>query len=117
MKSVDSECNGLCSMKQPSYLRSPNKDQLLDFSLEKVVDELEKRAPFTYEILHAACVNKRNSERRHDWVPSLSMAVAKLLRNRSSCLNAVQLLLSIFLYHSSWTVCIMYVCMYIQYGY
>jgi hypothetical protein len=113
MKSVDSECNGLCSMKQPSCLRSPNKDQLLDFSLEKVVEELEERAPFTYGILRAACVNKRNSERRHEWVPSVGMAGAILLRNRSTRLNAVQLLLSILLYHSSWTVCIMYVCMYV----
>ena len=89
LKSVDKEFSGICSTKQPSCLRSPNKDKLLNFSFDKVVEELENRAPFTYSVLRAACVNKRNAEIRSEWVPTMGMAAAILLRNRSSRLNAV----------------------------
>lgn len=106
LKQIDKECNGLCSKKEPSCLRSPFKDDLLNFSFEKLNDELVKRAPFTNSILRAACVNRRNASKREEWVPTVGMAAAVLLRNRSTRLNAVQLMLSIFLYHSSWSVCI-----------
>jgi hypothetical protein len=116
LKQIDSECNGLCSTKQPSCLRSPNKDKLLDFSLEKFEEELEKRAPFTHAILETACVNRRNHNIRGEWVPTVGMAAAVLLRNRSSRMNALQLMLSIFLYHSSWSVSVFH-CMVPNYLY
>ena len=104
VKQVDNECHNLCSRKEPSCLRSPNKDQLLDFSFEKLERELERRAPFTHAVLRTSCVNKRNSKKGCEWVPTVGMAASIILRNKSSRMNAVQLLLSIFLYHSSWTV-------------
>ena len=104
LKDIDKECHELCSRKRPSCLRSPSKEQLQSFSFEKFNNELENRAPFMKAILHAACVNNRNAPRPNEWMPTICMAAAVLLRNRSSPLNAVQLLLSIFLYHSSWTV-------------
>ena len=104
LKNIDKECHELCSRKRPSCLRSPSKEQLQSFSFEKFNNELENRAPFMKAILHAACVNNRNASRPNEWMPTICMAAAVLLRNRSSRLNAVQLLLSIFLYHSSWTV-------------
>ena len=103
LKDIDKECHELCSRKRPSCLRSPSKEQLHSFSFEKLNNELEKRAPFMRAILHIACVNNRNACRQDEWMPTICMAAAVLLRNRSSRLNAVQLLLSIFLYHSSWT--------------
>ncbi len=106
VKHVDKECHSLCSKTNPSCLQSPNKDALLNFSFEKLQKELEQRAPFIHAILQTSCVNKRNAEKRSEWVPSVGMAAAIILRNKSSRLNAVQLLLSIFLYHSSWSVCI-----------
>ena len=104
LKQIDSECNGLCLTKQPSCLKSPDKDKLLDFSFEKFNEQLEERAPFTHAILETACVNRRNYHVRGKWVPTVGMAASILLRNRSSRINAVQLMLSIFLYHSSWLV-------------
>lgn len=106
LKEIDKECNALCSRKQPSCLRSPSKDQLQTFSFAKLNKELKDRAPLLKAILHTACVNKRNASKPDEWMPTIGMAAAVLLRNRSSRLNAVHLLLSIFLYHSSWTVCI-----------
>ena len=104
VKQVDNECHNLCSRKERSCLRSPTKGQLLDFSFEKLERELEQRAPFTHAVLRTSCVNKRNSKKRSEWVPTVGMAASIILRNKSSRLNAVQVLLSIFLYHSSWTV-------------
>ena len=49
-------------------------------------------------------MNRRNYHIRGEWVPTVDMAASNLLRNRSSRMNAVQLMLSIFLYHSSWSV-------------
>lgn len=116
LKHVDSECNSLCSRKQPSCLRSPNKDQLMEFSFEKLEKELYRRAPFTHAILHTSCVNRRNADKRNEWVPSAGMAAAVLLRNKSTRMNAVQLLLSIFLYHSSWTVGMNHECTHAQFN-
>ncbi|XP_028394529.1 uncharacterized protein LOC114518730 [Dendronephthya gigantea] len=93
----------MCSRKRPSCLRSPSKDQLQSFSFQKLNNEMENRALFLKAILHAACVNNRNANRPDEWMPTIGMAAAVLLRNRSSRLNAIQLLLSILLYHSSWT--------------
>ena len=76
----------------------------IDFSFEKLERELERRAPFTHAVLRTSCVNKRNSKERSEWVPTIGMAASIILRNKSSRLNAVQVLQSIFLYHSSWTV-------------
>lgn len=104
LKDVDKECHALCSRKRPSCLRSPSKEQLKNFSFDKLNTEMKNRAPFLRAILHTACVNNRNASRPKEWMPTICMAAAVLLRNRSSRLNAVQLLLSIFLYHSSWTV-------------
>lgn len=104
LKDIDKECHELCSRKRPSCLRSPSKEQLQSFSFEKFNNELENRAPFMKAVLHVACVNNRNASKPNEWMPTICMAAAVLLRNRSSRLNAVQLLLSIFLYHSSWTV-------------
>ena len=108
MKHIDSECSSLCSKKQPSCLQSPSKDQLLEFSFENLEKELYQRAPFTHAILQTACVNRRNADKRNEWIPSVGMAAAVLLRSKSTRMNAVQLLLNIFLYHSSWTVCMKY---------
>ena len=56
----------------------------------------------THAGLHISCVNKENSKKRCEWVPTVGMAALIILRNKSSQMNAVQLLLGIFLYHSSW---------------
>ena len=104
VKQVDNECHNLCSRKEPSCLWSPAKAQLLDFSFEKLEREHEQRAPLTHAVLRTSCVNKSNSKNGSEWVPTVGMAVSIILRNKSSRLNVVQVLLSIFLYHSSWTV-------------
>ncbi len=104
MKDIDKECIGLCSKKSnPSCLRSPSKDKMLSFSFEKQKTELEERAPLLLSVLVAAASSKSKRDEK-DWIPAIGMASSVLLRNRSPYMNAVQLMLGIFLYHSNWAV-------------
>ena len=112
MKDVDKECASLCSKKKPSCLRSPTKDQLLNFSMKKLDTELQERIPITYAMLTAASVNAREktnlrSNKVENYSIAVGMAAAVCLRNRSMFMNAVQLQISIFTYHTGWLVSVM----------
>ena len=95
LKQIDRECSNICSRKNPSCLRSPSKQKMLDFSFEKENEELEERAPLFYSVLVAGGCNRKKTD-KSSWIPAVRMAV------RSPYMNAVQLMLGIFLYHSNW---------------
>ena len=103
LKQIDKECSSLCSRKDPSCLRSPSKHKMLDFSFEKENEELQERAPLFYSVLVASGCNRKKTD-KSSWIPAVGMAASVLLRNRSPYMNAVQLMLGIFLYHSNWAV-------------
>ena len=103
LKQIDKECSSLCSRLDPSCLRSPSKQKMLDFSFEKENEELQERAPLFYSVLVASGCNRKKTD-KNTWIPAVGMAAAVLLRNRSPYMNAVQLMLGIFLYHSNWAV-------------
>ena len=103
LKQIDRECTNICSRKNPSCLRSPSKQKMLDFSFAKENEELQERAPLFYSVLVAGGSNKKKTE-KSSWIPAVGMAASILLRNRSPYMNAVQLMLGIFLYHSNWAV-------------
>ena len=84
-------------------MRSPSKQKMLDFSFERENKELEKRAPLFYSVLVAGGCNNNKTE-KCSWIPAVGMAASVFLRNRSPYMNAVQLMLGIFLYHSNWAV-------------
>ena len=100
LKEIDRECTAICSKKEPSCVRSPDKKKLLNFTFEKFNLELPSRAPFFQAILQVCCVNRRKDA----WKEAVGMATAICLRNRSQFMNGVQLLISIFGYHSNWMV-------------
>ena len=108
MKDVDKECANLCSRKNPSCLRSPTKDNLLNFVMKKLNSELRQRTPITYAMLTAASVTTKNKDRKesiHDcWSTAVGVAASVCLRNRSMFMNTLQLQISIFTYHTSWLV-------------
>jgi hypothetical protein len=101
LKQIDKECSSLCSRKDPSCLRSPSKHKMLDFSFEKENEELQERAPLFSSVLVASGCNRTD---KSSWILAVGMAASVLLRNRSPYMNAVQLMLGIFLYHSNWAV-------------
>ncbi len=102
-KNIDKECVGLCSKKNPSCLWSPSKEKMLNFSFENQRVELKKRAPLLFSVLVAAG-STRNKREEKTWIPAVGMASSILLRSRSPYMNAIQLMLGIFLYHSNWVV-------------
>ena len=106
-KEINKECSQLCSRKEPSCLRQTGKDSMLSFTMEKVSRELVERAPLFHSLLLAASVNPQSRAKTpHDDFPAVATPGAVCLHNRSKYLIAVQLLITIFLYHSSWLVSI-----------
>lgn len=99
LQEVDRECTALCSLKNPSCLRSPKKEDLQSFSFKKFTNELESKAPLFSAVLWTASVRKSKREDEF-WVPAVCMSAAVLLKNRSPCMNAMQLLNTIILYHT-----------------
>ena len=99
LQEVDHECTALCSLKNPSCLRSPKKEDLQSFSFKKFTNELESKAPLFSAVLWTASVRKSKREDEF-WVPAVCMSAAVLLKNRSPCMNAMQLLNTIILYHT-----------------
>ena len=100
LKEIDRECTAMCSKKEPSCVRSPDKKKLLNFTFEKFNLELSSRTLFFQAILQVSCVNRRKDVCKE----AVGMAAAICLRNRSQFMNGVQLLISIFGYHSNWMV-------------
>lgn len=105
LRDVEEEVTNMCSKKDPSCLRSTDMESMLSLTMEKVSNEVEKRAPLFFSFLSTACINKdrRNKLPRHDFA-AIAMSAAICLRNRSRNLLAVQLLITTFLYHSNWMV-------------
>ena len=108
MKDVDKECANLCSRKNASCLRSPTKEGMLSFSMKRLNNELHKRTPITYAMLTAASVTTKRKDSKKDieegWSTAVGVAASVCLRNRSMFMNALQLQISIFTYHTSWLV-------------
>lgn len=89
LKDIDRECTAMCSKKDPSCVRSPDKNKLLKL-------QIQRRIP------PVSCVNGRRKD--CVWRQAVGMAAAICLSNRSPYMNGVKLLLSIFGYHSNWMV-------------
>ena len=105
LKDVEKEATQLCSRKNPSCLRTTDKQSMLSFSMEKVSDEIKERAPLLHSVLSAASINSRSKATKEpSHFAAIAMAAAVCLKNRSRYMTAVQLLVTIFLYHSNWMV-------------
>ena len=102
LKDIGKEATQLYSKKNPSCLRSTDKQSMLSLSMEKVSDEIKERAPLLHSALSAASINRSSRETSH--FGAIAMAAAVCLKNRSRYMIAVQLLVTIFLYHSNWMV-------------
>ena len=106
-KDIEKECCELCSKKNPSCLRKTSKDDLLSFGMEQLTEEIKDRAPIFYSVLSAAAINRKSKAKNPSpqaEVGAIGMAAAVCLRNRSQYIIAVQLLITVFLYHSNWLV-------------
>lgn len=86
----------MCSKKDPSCVRSPDKKKLLSFTFDKFDAKLFLKAPFLRAILCVSYCNRRNDS---VFKQAVGMSAAICLRNHSKFRNGVQLLISIFGYH------------------
>ncbi len=108
-KEVNRECERMCQLKpEPSILRKTSKDDMLEFSFEKVDKELSVKAPLLRSVLVAAVLRRSWSpESNGRWLPIVSTAAAICLKGRSKFLTAIQLLISTIIQHSSYSVSIL----------
>ena len=105
LKEVDKECSAMCSVKDPSCLRSTKAQDVKNFSFNKVEEELQRRAPLLSSVLWTASLRKSKRDGEDPfWKPSVCMAAATLLKNRSPCMTLLQLINTIIIYHSGMTV-------------
>jgi hypothetical protein len=82
---ISKECKNICSLKQPSILRSINKEAINEFSWTNVGKEFNTRTPFFYKMLHAGAGEK--SELIH---PRVVNAASILLNTRDNAMSLVQ---------------------------
>ena len=54
LKTVHHECASLCTLKEPSIFRKTSKDEIHEFTFEKLQDELSVRAPVFNAVLKTA---------------------------------------------------------------
>ena len=102
LKDIEQEAAGLCSKKNPSCIRKTDKANMLSLSLENVSSEIKERAPLLHSVLSTFAINphSRATYMKPHFGP-IAMAAAILLKNRSRYMTAIQLLVTIFLYHSN----------------
>ena len=86
----------MCSKKDPSCVRSPDKKKLLSFTFDKFDAKLFLKAPFLRAILCVSYCNRRNDS---VFKQAVGMSAAICLRNHSKFRNGFHLLISIFGYH------------------
>ncbi len=58
LKDIDRECSNICSKKNPSILRRTSKEDIVEFSLNKLDCELKKRTPLLRSVLKVQSVTK-----------------------------------------------------------
>ena len=114
LKEIDRECTVLCAQKEPSGFRSTSEKDLETLSFKKLDSELENKAPLFSAVLWTASLRKSKRDDQF-WQPSVCMSAAVLLKNRSPCMTAIQLLNTIILYHTGIIVSISYLTECIQF--
>ena len=99
----------MCSSKDPSCFRSTKAQDVTNVSFSKVEGELQKRAPLLSAVLWTASLRKsKRADEDPFWKPSVCMAAAVLLKNRSPCMTLLQLINTIIIYHSGIMVSVYY---------
>ena len=117
LKEINKECDYMCQEKtnkgksEPqsrsikSILKKTSKDDLLNFSFEQLDAEMQFRCPiFRSVLLTSSLRTNKTTSTDLFWQSTISTAAAVCLKNRSSKMTALQLIISNILQHSSFTV-------------
>lgn len=92
---VRNELISMCSDSTSSILRTQCVSELREFSWEKLLSELQAKAPVFLSILHQCTRTQRPRRNQHAVV---GMCAAIILKHRFSKMSLVQRILSMILY-------------------
>ena len=104
-QNVRKEMCRMSMISKPSYLRGSAPQDVVSFSWDCIVHELQEKAPTLYSLLHSATSvtispsKARKTSRRAKQIPIIGICAAILLQCRCHSMNLVQRLLSILLYN------------------
>lgn len=88
-----------------SIFKKTSKDDMSSFSFEKAELEMKDRCPMFYTMLKSASMSQCKSDDGDVyWKTSIVIAASVCLKNRCQRMTAVQLLISLIISHSSYTV-------------
>ena len=65
VKQMDDDLEHLCRKQTNSILRQTKPAELVSFDMSKLVCELEKEAPFVWQVLKSVSFMKKNKKRVH----------------------------------------------------
>ncbi len=106
-KDISSECDGLCSLSNPSMLRNSSAEALKSFDERFHVQEVCERVPVLAAMVEAAGVNKKtkynHNEEQNIGVNAMcaqSMAISTLLRSRCLAMSAQAYRVGLLLWNS-----------------
>lgn len=110
VKQIHKECVAMCvkgtnkekKKRKDSCLRRTDKESIINFSFDNLILEFHERAPLFLLVLKTASLKANDHEEK--WKPSVGVAAAVCLRNRSRNMIAVQLLIAIINRHSGFMV-------------
>lgn len=85
-------------------LRKTSKEEIVKFSFADFEGELSRRAALFDAVLKTASKGKEGQQKGSFWLPTVCMAAAVCMKNRSHHMTAVQLIVSIILKHSGVSV-------------
>ena len=102
LRSIAAECSSLCSTKNQSMARQSNSQDMMNFDFESLCLEWKNKAPLFYSFLMSCALSERWKDvKTVSWLPSVAMAGAALLRERSRGMDAVQLLVTVLIRSSA----------------
>ena len=100
---IEAECTKLCRKTSPSLFRKLTARELMEFEWERMIAELEERAPLFIRIYSSiVSINDHRNQKksRANHYPALCMATAVLLKERNREMCGVQSVLSLLLFSS-----------------
>ena len=96
IQALAAECAELfCSTKNYSMARQCGTEDMLKFQPEALCQEWKERAPLFYSVLLSCALSSRRRDvKTVTWLPSVALAGSILLRERSTGVDAMQLLVT-----------------------
>jgi len=91
-KDIKKECEKMCSLKDgKSILKKTKKEELSEFTFDKLEEEMKLNCPMLRTFLMAACIRTNVAEEKNSfWKHTVCMAASLCLKKRSKRMTAVQ---------------------------